>query len=166
MKNKNKCPLCSNNCDRNHLGCEQGQAYFNGQNVQRPEQSIVNLQPAQRSRLQQQNNVGKCPLCANLCDANNLKCEQGHTYFYGGPHPDYGCNYGCHDEHYFAHTHGHHEHLPLNHHHPEYPQGSLPELLIQCGHKLFHSANDSMFTALTNEERIALKNLLTKLLYN
>lgn len=34
MENTNKCPCCSNHCDRNNLQCGKGESYFNGENTQ------------------------------------------------------------------------------------------------------------------------------------
>lgn len=96
-------------------------------------------------------NTPKCPCCSNHCEQNNLQCGKGESYFNGEAEGSrsHGPEHG--------HHHGHHKH-------PEFPSGSLPDLLMQCGGKLFHGEGEDMFHVLTGEEQDTLSALLGKLL--
>ncbi len=115
-------------------------------------------------------NMNKCPGCSHHCDRNNLQCGKGEAYFNGEATPDSGHTHGHHER-----THqGHHEGKHKGHcegkrqihgrHRPEFPVGSLSDLLAKCGHRLFHGSDESLFAVLTESEQSTLKDLLTKLL--
>ena len=97
-------------------------------------------------------NTNKCPCCSHHCDRNNLQCGKGVSYFKGESNADSG--------------HGHHEkkHHGHGHRRPEFPAGSLADLMAKCGHRLFHGGDAAMFAVLTDEEIAVLTKLLTKLL--
>lgn len=99
-------------------------------------------------------NMNKCPCCSHHCDRNDLQCGKGESYFNSEANPD------------AERTHSHHEikHHGHRHHRPEFPAGSLADLMAKCGHRLFHGGDESMFAALTEEENTALKKILNKLL--
>lgn len=99
-------------------------------------------------------NMNKCPCCSHHCDRNNLQCRKGEAYFNGESTADAG------------RSHGHHENKRhgKGHHHPEFPAGSLADLLSRCGRNLFHGGSSAMFDVLTEAEQAALKELLGKLL--
>lgn len=105
-------------------------------------------------------NTNKCPCCPNHCDRNNLQCGKGEAYFSGEavPHSEHGHSEGM--------RHGYHGGKHHGHRHPEFPAGSLADLLAKCGHRLFHGGDESMFAALTEAEAAELKKLLSKLLFN
>lgn len=98
-------------------------------------------------------NTNKCPFCPNHCDRNNLQCGKGEDYFNGEAVP--------HSE---GMRHGYHSGKHRGHRRPEYPTGSLADLLAKCGHRLFHGGDETMFTVLNQEESAELKKLLNKLL--
>jgi len=131
-------------------------------------------------------NMNKCPGCSHHCDRNNLQCAKGEAYFNGEANPNsehththhkgkhHGQHEGsCHGQHE-GKCCGHHEgkhkgycegkHHAHSHRHPEFSAGSLADLMAQCGHRLFHGSDESMFAALTENEQTMLKNLLSKLL--
>lgn len=114
MENMNKCPGCSQHCDRNNLQCGKGEAIFRGEIT--PDSQHSHAHPG-----------GKC------CGHQGGK-HQGHC---GGKHH--------------------------SHHRPEFPEGSLADLLAKCGHRLFHGG-DAIFDALSEAEAAQLKQLLGKLL--
>lgn len=97
--------------------------------------------------------TNKCPGCSHHCDKNNLQCSKGEAYFSGESTPDTARSQG--------HRGG--KHHGSKHHRPEFPAGSLPDLLAKCGYRLFHGADTSMFAALTDEETSGLKMLLNKI---
>lgn len=120
-----------------------------------------------------ENRNNTCPGCSQHCDRNNLQCGKGEAYFNGESAPESGRPQGRHGS---AH-HGHegkccgrhremgHGHCKEKHRgHPEFPAGSLADLLAKCGHRLFHGGDESMFAVLNDEETVTLKNLLSKLL--
>ena len=131
MENMNKCPGCSQHCDRNNLQCGKGEAIFNGEIT--PDSQHPHAQ-----------HEGKC------CGRHEGK-NHGHC---GGKHHGH-----CERKH-----HGHCEGKHHGHRRPEFPEGSLADLMAKCGHRLFHSGDEAMFAALTEEETTTLKKLLTKLL--
>lgn len=96
-------------------------------------------------------NTNKCPLCSNHCDRSNLQCGKGESYFNGEAPREEGRRQG-------HHKGGHH-----GHHRPEYPAGSLMDLLARCGHRLFHGGDAAMFDVLTEAEQATLRSLLSKL---
>lgn len=96
--------------------------------------------------------MNKCPGCSQHCDRNNLQCGKGEAYFSGQLSPEAGRPEG----HHGGKHHGHHRR-------PEFPAGSLADLLAKCGHRLFHGGDESMFAVLTEEEAAQLKLLLSKL---
>lgn len=101
-------------------------------------------------------NTNKCPGCPRHCDRNNLQCGKGEAYFRGediSAQRDYTGN----------HRHGGKHH---GHRKPEFPAGSLADLMVKCGHRLFHSEESTMFAVLTSEEAETLNNLLNKLLHS
>ena len=105
-------------------------------------------------------NTNKCPCCSNHCDRNNLQCGKGEAYFNGEAVPSSEHGHGRHEGKHHSHHGGKHH----GHHRPEYPAGSLADLMSKCGHRLVHSGDESMFAVLTEEEQVSLKNLLTKLI--
>lgn len=123
-------------------------------------------------------NMIKCPGCSKHCDRNNLQCGKGEAIYNGNTNPDSqhchshreGTCCGRHEGKKHGHCGGmlhglfskkHHGH---NHRPPEFPAGSLADLMAQCGHRLFHGGDESMFAVLTDEESATLKKLLTKLI--
>ena len=133
-------------------------------------------------------NMNKCPGCSQHCDKNNLQCGKGESYFNDKTNTDFehahahheNNHHGPHKEARYAHHKskhcGHHEgkhkghcegkHHIHGHHHPEFPAGSLADLMAKCGHRLFHGGDESMFVVLTECEQSTLKDLLAKLLGN
>ena len=109
-------------------------------------------------------NMNKCPGCSQHCDRNNLQCGKGEAIFNGEISPD---SVRSHDHHegkrHSQHGGKHHGH---GHRRPEFPVGSLADLMVQCGHRLFHNGDKSMFAVLTDEESATLKKLLIKLVSN
>lgn len=107
-------------------------------------------------------NMNKCPGCSQHCDRNNLQCGKGEAIFNGEITPDSGHSQSHHEgKHHGQHgekVHGH------DHRRPEFPTGSLADLMAKCGHRLFHGGDESMFAVLTDEETDILKKLLNKLL--
>ena len=105
-------------------------------------------------------NMNKCPGCSQHCDRNNLQCGKGEAIFNGEINPD--------STHTHSHSggkkHGHHGEKRHSHRRPEFPAGSLADLIAKCGHRLFHGEDESMFAVLTEDETVALKKLLNKLL--
>lgn len=101
-----------------------------------------------------ENTNNKCPGCSCHCDRNNLQCGKGEAYFRG--------------EDISAHEHnrkeGRHHGKHHGHRRPEFPEGSLADLMVKCGHRLFHGEDDAMFQPLTDVERSMLKELLHKVL--
>lgn len=109
-------------------------------------------------------NMNKCPGCSHHCDRNNLQCGKGESYFSGEA--------ASHPEHAHGHPdgkrHGHsgekrHSH---SHHRPSFPAGTLPDLLLKCGHRLLHCGDEDIFAVLADEEQTSLRELLAKLLRN
>ena len=124
-------------------------------------------------------NMNKCPGCSQHCDRNNLQCGKGKAIFNGEAAPDSGHSHSNHERNFHGHEGkhcGHHEGKPSAHcegkHHghghrrPEFPAGSLADLMAKCGHRLFHGGDESMFAVLNEEEETVLKGLLVKLLSN
>ena len=115
-------------------------------------------------------NMNKCPGCSQHCDRNNLQCGKGEAIFNGEIKPDTQRSQGHHDGkccgRHDGKKHGHCEgkHHGQCHRRPEFPEGSLADLLAKCGHRLFHGGDDSMFAALTEQETNTLKGLLSKIL--
>ena len=109
-------------------------------------------------------NMNKCPGCSQHCDRNNLQCGKGEAIFNGEINPDseriHGRPEGGKRGHHGEKHHGH------GHRRPEFPEGSLADLMSKCGHRLFHGGDESMFAVLTGEETAALKKLLSKLIAN
>lgn len=105
-------------------------------------------------------NMNKCPGCSQHCDRNNLQCSKGEAIFNGEITPDSGHSHGHHER---KHQ-GHHEGKHHGHRRPEFPTGSLSDLLAKCCHRLFHGGDETMFSVLTDEESTTLKQLLSKLL--
>lgn len=101
-------------------------------------------------------NMNKCPGCSHHCDRNNLQCGKGEAYFNGESNPESGHSRGHHEGKHRGHGHGHHR--------PEFPEGSLADLLSKCGHHLFHGGDEGMFKVLSDEETAQLKSLLQKIL--
>lgn len=107
-------------------------------------------------------NMNKCPGCSHHCDRKNLQCGKGEAIFNGEITPDSGHTHDHHERKcHSQHSGKHHRH---GHHRPEFPAGSLADLMAKCGHRLFHGGDESMFAALTEQEITALKGLLTKIL--
>ena len=115
-------------------------------------------------------NTNKCPCCSQHCDRNNLQYKKGEAYFNGETQPE---SSHCHSQHerkccgdHGRKSHGHCKGMHWGHgsKHPTFPAGSLAELLAKCAHRLFHSEDDAMFAALTEEESSTLKQLLEKVL--
>ena len=101
------------------------------------------------------NNMNKCPGCSHHCDLNNLQCGKGEAILRGE-------DISSHEHHHKEnHPHGGKHH---GHRRPEFPEGSLADLMAKCGHRLFHGGDASMFAALTAQEQDALKDILVKLL--
>ncbi len=125
MENMNKCPGCSQHCDRNNLQCGKGEAIFNGE--MNPDSSHSHAQ-----------HEGKC--CGHHAGKNHDHCEKKH------------------------HGHCEEKHHGQGHRRPEFPAGSLADLMAKCGHRLFHGGDDSIFAALTEQETNTLKGLLSKIL--
>lgn len=117
-------------------------------------------------------NMNKCPGCSQHCDRNNLQCGKGEAIFNGEISPEHQHSHGHHEGKYCGHhdrkKHGHREgkHHGHGHRRPEFPEGSLADLLAKCGHKLFHGGQNTMFDALNDTEQNTLKALLSKLLSN
>ena len=107
-------------------------------------------------------NMNKCPGCSQHCDRANLQCGKGEAIFNGEINPESGHDHG-HPE---GKKHGHHGGKHHGHRRPEFPAGSLADLMAKCGHRLFHGGDEAMFAALTANEQAALKELLSKLLRN
>lgn len=105
-------------------------------------------------------NMNKCPGCSQHCDRNNLQCGKGEAIFNGEISSDSTHTHG-HSE---GKKHGHHGGKHHSHRRPEFPAGSLADLMAKCGHRLFHGGDESMFAVLTEDETVALKKLLNKLL--
>lgn len=105
-------------------------------------------------------NTNKCPCCPHHCDKNNLQCGKGEAYFNGQATSASEHSHNHHERRNYDH-HGEKHH---GHHRPEYPCGSLADLMSKCGHRLFHGGDDAMFAVLTEEEKTDLKALLTKLI--
>lgn len=107
-------------------------------------------------------NRNQCPGCSQHCDRNNLQCGKGESYFNGEVNPNSGHSHSHHERKHQGHHEGkHHGH---GHRRPEFPEGSLSDLLAKCAHRLFHGGDEEMFAVLTAEEAAALKTLLGKLL--
>ncbi len=104
-------------------------------------------------------NMNKCPGCSQHCDRNNLQCGKGEAYFNGESLPSHEQGHGE-GKHHGSKHHGH------KHHRPEFPAGSLADLMAKCGHRLYHGGDESMFAVLTKEESVMLKTILNKLLGN
>lgn len=113
-------------------------------------------------------NTNKCPCCSQHCDRNNLQCGKGEAYFSGEVRSESGHSHNHHEKkccgRHEGKKHGHCGRNHHSHHRPEFPVGSLAELLAKCAHRLFHSEDDTMFATLTEEESSTLKRLLNKLL--
>lgn len=109
-------------------------------------------------------NMNKCPGCSHHCDRNNLQCGKGEAIFNGENTPDLNPSHG-HSE---RNRHCHHDRKRHGHDHRrhEFPEGSLADLMAQCGHRLFHGGGEAMFAALTAAEKNTLAELLSKLLSN
>lgn len=105
-------------------------------------------------------NMNKCPGCSQHCDRNNLQCGKGEAIFNGEATPDSGHSHGHHERTHQGHREGKHH----SHRRPEFPAGSLADLMAKCGHRLFHGGDEAMFAVLTEEETVTLKLLLGKLL--
>lgn len=105
-------------------------------------------------------NMNKCPGCSQHCDRNNLQCGKGEAIFNGEINPDSAHSH----DHREGKPHGQHGGKHHGHRRPEFPAGSLADLIAKCSHHLFHSSDESMFAVLTDEETITLKKLLTKLI--
>ena len=105
-------------------------------------------------------NMNKCPGCSQHCDRSNLQCGKGEAIFNGEANSD-----SLHSrEHQEGKRHGQHGGKHHGHRRPEFPAGSLADLMAKCGHRLFHGGDEAMFAVLTNEESAMLKKLLTKLI--
>ena len=102
------------------------------------------------------NNMNKCPGCSHHCDLNNLQCGKGEAILRG--------------EEVSSHSHEHKEGRHGGKHHghrrPEFPEGSLADLMSKCGHRLFHGGDEGIFDVLSAQEQNALRDILTKLLHN
>lgn len=107
-------------------------------------------------------NMNKCPGCSQHCDRNNLQCGKGEAIFNGEMNPDSAQSH----DHYEGKRHGQHggKHHGHGHRRPEFPEGSLADLMSKCSHRLFHGGDESMFAVLNDEEETILKGLLVKLL--
>lgn len=107
-------------------------------------------------------NMNRCPGCSQHCDRNNLQCGKGEAIFNERTNPNSAHSQDHHGEkHRGQHSGKHHGH---GHRRPEFPAGSLADLMAKCGHRLFHGGDESMFAVLTGEESSTLKKLLTKLI--
>lgn len=104
-------------------------------------------------------NMNKCPGCSHHCDRNNLRCGKGEAFFSGEAAPDSGRSHSHRERKHQGHHAGKHP----GHHRPDFPPGSLADLMAKCGHRLFHGGEESMFAVLTEAERIQLQDLLSKL---
>ena len=101
--------------------------------------------------------VNKCPGCSCHCERDNLQCGKGEAYFRG--------------ENISAYTQSHKEDRRRDgrhhgHRKPEFPAGSLADLMTKCTHRLFHGSDESVFSVLSDQEQHALQNILVKLLDN
>lgn len=103
-------------------------------------------------------NTNKCPCCSHHCDRNNLQCGKGEAYFNGEANVESSHSHSHSKEGRHSHGRGH------GHHRPEFPAGSLADLLAKCGHRLFHGGSEGMFAALSDDESATLKRLLQKIL--
>lgn len=105
-----------------------------------------------------------CPLCANHCPADDLKCGRGHGYFER-------------ERETTGHRHGHREQLPGVDERKRKrlavrpSRDSLPYLLLSSSHylhRMFHEINmedeKRLFACLDETEQTQLKMLLQKLL--
>lgn len=123
-------------------------------------------------------NTNKCPGCSRHCDRTNLQCGKGKDIFNGETSPD---SQRCHRHnegkccgHHEGKKHGHCGGLlhglfgkkcnGHKHRRPEFAEGSLADLMVKCGHRLFHSGDEAMFNVLTEQEVNTLKKLLGKIL--
>lgn len=115
-------------------------------------------------------NTNKCPGCSRHCDLNNLQCGKGEAILRGEDVSSHGHEHGerkhCEGRHHDGkHCEGkHHCGKHHGHHRPEFPEGSLADLLAKCGHRLFHGGDESLFHTLSEQEQKDLKVLLKKLL--
>lgn len=125
MENMNKCPGCSQHCDRNNLQCGKGEAIFNGE-ISPESQHSHSHHEGKSCRHQEGKDRGQCG------GKRHGHCEGKH------------------------HGHGHRR--------PEFPADSLADLMAKCGHRLFHSGDESMFAVLTEQEAGTLQGLLSKIL--
>lgn len=105
-------------------------------------------------------NMNECPGCPRHCDRNNLQCERGEAYFNAEATPDSFRAPAHHER--GSHSHPEGRHPGHGHRRPEFPAGSLADLMAQCARRLFHG-DEAVFAVLTQEETATLKGLLEKL---
>lgn len=152
MENTNKCPCCSHHCDINNLQCKKGEAYFNGESVPSREGQKESHRghhgEARGESRHQHRGEGRCK---NRHERNEEGCCKNRH-----EHHEEGC---CESR---RERDG--EGRGRKQRRPEFPEGSLADLMSKCGHRLFHGGDDTMFVSLTEDEQASLKQLLTKLL--